>query len=60
MHVGDAHVINLHKKLPYMLICGLSIITREFGLIRYQETPWIWNRVKVLGVWLFGTIYPGL
>jgi hypothetical protein len=31
MHVGDAHVVNLRKKLPYMLIRGLSIITNEFG-----------------------------
>jgi hypothetical protein len=31
MQIGDAHVINLRKKLPYMLIRGLSIITYEFG-----------------------------
>jgi hypothetical protein len=31
MHIGDAHVINLCKKLPYMLIRGLNIITCEFG-----------------------------
>jgi hypothetical protein len=31
MHVSDAHVVNLRKKLPYVLICGLSVITREFS-----------------------------
>jgi hypothetical protein len=31
MHIGDAHVINLCKKLRYMLICGFSIIACEFS-----------------------------
>jgi hypothetical protein len=35
-----------------MLIHGLSIITHEFGQIRYPETPCIWNHVIVLWVWL--------
>jgi hypothetical protein len=51
MHIGDAHVVNLRKKLPYMLIRGLSVITCEFGKIQYPGTLWIWNHVNVLGVW---------
>jgi hypothetical protein len=60
MNIGVAHIVNLRKKLPYMLIRGLSVITCEFGKNRYLKTPWIWNRVKVLGVWLLVRSSPAL
>jgi hypothetical protein len=52
MHVSDAHIVNLCKKLPYVLISGFSVITRKLSWIRYPETPWIRNHVKVLRIWL--------
>jgi hypothetical protein len=50
VHVGDTHVINLCKKLPYVLIRGFSGITHELSKIWYPETPWIRNCVKVLRI----------
>jgi hypothetical protein len=58
VHVGDAHVINLCKKLPYLLKRGFSVITYELGWIRYPETPWIRNRVIVF--WIRLLIGPSL
>jgi hypothetical protein len=60
MHVGDAHTVNLCKKLPDVLICGLRIITSELSKIQYLKTSWIWNHVKILGVRLLVRSSPAL
>jgi hypothetical protein len=50
MHVCYTDIIDLRQKLPYMLICGPSIVTGEVCKIEHPKSSQVRDRIEIIRV----------